>query len=180
MKWICKVCGYVHEGAEPPEICPVCKVGKERFERLPDAWENAQEHQVGIAQEQGGPLVEGLRSAFEQASRQCGYSLAAARVADREGYPEVAGALSRLAEEQAMQAARLAELLGDGLAANTRDSLALRLKAAQAEAEGLQSLIGQAAEEEKRPIREALGELSRDAARHGRALEGLLRRYFNA
>lgn len=178
MKWICKVCGYVHEGPEPPEICPVCKVGKERFERLPDAWENAQEHQVGIAQGEGGPLVEALRASFEQACRQGGYCLAVARMADREGYAEIGGALTRLAHEQGQLAARLAEMLGDGLDATTRESLSLRLKAAQAEAEGLQGLIDQA--EGQQPIREALGELARDAARHGRAIEGLLRRYFNA
>lgn len=179
MKWICKVCGYVHEGAEPPEICPVCKVGKERFERLPDAWENAQEHQVGIAKE-AGHLLEGLRASFEQACRQSGYCLAVARMADREGYAEIAGGLERLAREEALQAARLAEMLGDGLASGTKESLALRLKAAQAGAEGLMALISQADADGNQPIREALGELSRDASRHGRAIEGLLRRYFNA
>ncbi len=30
-KWVCKVCGYVHEGDGPPEVCPVCGVGPEEF-----------------------------------------------------------------------------------------------------------------------------------------------------
>lgn len=32
--WVCKVCGYVHKGSEPPDSCPVCRVGKENFEAL--------------------------------------------------------------------------------------------------------------------------------------------------
>jgi len=30
-KWQCTVCGYIHEGEEPPEICPVCGADKSKF-----------------------------------------------------------------------------------------------------------------------------------------------------
>jgi len=33
-RWLCKVCGYIHEGEEPPAVCPVCGVGPEEFEKL--------------------------------------------------------------------------------------------------------------------------------------------------
>jgi rubrerythrin len=32
--WRCKVCGYICARDEPPDQCPICKVGKERFERF--------------------------------------------------------------------------------------------------------------------------------------------------
>jgi ferredoxin-thioredoxin reductase catalytic chain len=32
--WRCKVCGYLCAREEPPEICPICKVKKDRFERF--------------------------------------------------------------------------------------------------------------------------------------------------
>ncbi len=33
-KWVCKVCGYVHEGDTPPEVCPICKVSVDKFEKV--------------------------------------------------------------------------------------------------------------------------------------------------
>lgn len=34
MKWICRVCGYVHEGPKPPDECPVCFVGSYAFDKI--------------------------------------------------------------------------------------------------------------------------------------------------
>lgn len=31
MKYVCEICGYVHEGDNPPEKCPVCMLGSEHF-----------------------------------------------------------------------------------------------------------------------------------------------------
>lgn len=180
MKWICKVCGYVHEGPEPPEICPVCKVGKERFEKLPDAWEGAGEHRVGAAQGADERLVKGLEQIFEDTSKSLGLGLAMARAADREGLPEIATALHRIAGEQALEAARLAELLGGMLTDSTRDNLNARIDAGRQALQNRQDLVSLAKELGNIEAEAYLNETVRDAARHGRALEGLLRRFFNA
>lgn len=180
MKWICKVCGYVHEGPEPPAICPVCKVGKERFERLPDTWESAQVHRVGAAQGADERLLTGLKAAFEQTSQAVGIHLAMGRAAEREGLPEIATALERIAREQASHAARLAELLGESLSDSSQENLQHRLEAKRQATQDKQDLAALAAELGNTAIQESLQEMTRDAARHGRALEGLLRRFFNA
>lgn len=49
-KWVCKVCGYVYEGDEPPAECPVCHVPAEQFEKVEEGAEMklAAEHEYGI------------------------------------------------------------------------------------------------------------------------------------
>lgn len=180
MRWICKVCGYVHEGPEPPEVCPVCKVGRERFERLPDAWEGAGEQRVGVAQGADERLVKGLEAIFGETARALGLGLAAARAADREGLPEIAAAFHRIAGEQAGQAARLAELLGGALTDSTRENLQARIAAGRQALTDTRDLAGIAAELGNADAEATLKEVARDIARHGRALDGLLRRFFNA
>lgn len=34
MKWVCDICGYVHDGDEPPEVCPVCGAPKDKFSKV--------------------------------------------------------------------------------------------------------------------------------------------------
>ena len=33
-KWVCSVCGYVYEGENPPEFCPVCKAPGSKFNEM--------------------------------------------------------------------------------------------------------------------------------------------------
>ena len=42
-KWVCPVCGYVHEGDTPPEFCPQCKVPGSKFteQKAGMAWAHA-------------------------------------------------------------------------------------------------------------------------------------------
>lgn len=179
MKWICKVCGYIHEGSEPPAICPVCKVGRERFEKMPDAWESAEKHVVGSARGVDPQLAEGLAAAFQELSRQAIVQLAMGRAAEREGLPEVGAAHTRIALEQAEHAARLAEMLGEGLSAVAQDNLSAALDTQQQGLHSLQSLAGAAQKKGYAPLQDSLQEMARDAARHGRMLAGMLSRYFN-
>ena len=88
MKWVCTVCGYVHEGAEPPAECPICHVPADKFKAMDEEKSWAAEHVVGIAQGVDPEIVAGLRSNFEGECSEVGMYLAMARVAHREGYPE--------------------------------------------------------------------------------------------
>ncbi len=178
MKWICKVCGYIHEGAEPPALCPVCKVTRERFEKVPEGMDWAAERRVGKTGGLDERVVTSLRDMFNTECREVGVMLAMSRAADREGYPEVADVLRRFANDEAEHAARMAELLGEDLTGSTKENLQRRVvdenRASQARMElaRLSKQLGYDA------IREALYEVAREEARHGKAMEGLLKRYF--
>ena len=84
-KWVCSVCGYVHEGDEPPEKCPVCKVPAEKFTRQSGERTWAAEHVVGVAQGAPEEIIAGVRANFEGECSEGGMYLAMARVAHREG-----------------------------------------------------------------------------------------------
>ena len=178
MKWICKVCGYVHEGPEPPDICPVCKVGKERFERLADerGWE--EEHKLGLAMGLDQRVVDQLRELLQLESREVGMYLAMARAAEREGYPDLGGVFRHFAMEEADHAARITELLGESLyptsAKNLKKALAGEQEATKKKSElaELAKSLGYDA------ISDTVREMARDEARHGQALEGMLKRLF--
>ena len=45
MKWVCSVCGYVHEGDQPPAECPVCHVGADKFKKVEGEMTLAAEHE---------------------------------------------------------------------------------------------------------------------------------------
>ena len=110
-KFVCVVCGYIHEGETAPEICPVCKVGADKFEEMKGELKWADEHRIGAAQGVDEEILEGLRANFIGECTEVGMYLAMARQADREGYPEVAEAYQRIAFEEAEHAAKFAELL---------------------------------------------------------------------
>ena len=128
-KWVCPVCGYVHEGDTPPEKCPVCKVPGEKFNKLSDDAGFACEHVVGIAKDVAEDIKADLRSNFEGECSEVGMYLAMARVADREGYPEVSAAFTKYAFEEAEHAAKFAELLGEVLTDSTKKNLEMRVEA---------------------------------------------------
>ncbi len=178
MKWICKVCGYVHEGPQPPDICPVCKAPKERFELIDQGSSWAEEHKVGIARGLDKRVVEGLRENYRTACGEVGVYLAMGRAADREGYPELAGVLRRFSQEKADLAARLAELLGETLSDSTQENLKQRAQAEQGASGAKADLAKLAKSLGYDAIHEALQEMARDEARHGQACEGMLRRNF--
>ncbi|MGE5405107.1 MAG: rubredoxin-like domain-containing protein, partial [Candidatus Saccharibacteria bacterium] len=113
-KWICGVCGYVHEGATPPDNCPQCQAEKSKFTEQTAVYglEWADEHKVGIAKDVDPEVLEGLKANFYGECTEVGMYLAMSRQADREGYPEIAEAYKRIAFEEAEHAAKFAELLG--------------------------------------------------------------------
>ena len=178
MKWICKVCGYVHEGPQPPDICPVCKAPKERFELIDQGPQWAEEHKVGIARGLDKRVVEGLRESWRAACAAAGTSLAMGRAADREGFPEVAEALNRFAQEEAGHAARCAEMLGEALSDSTKENLRKCVQTRQEEGRGTAELAQLAKSLGYQAIHESLQEIAREQARHGQALEGMTKRYF--
>ena len=130
-KWICTVCGYVHEGDEAPEFCPQCKQPKEKFKELVEsegALSFADEHVLGVAKGVAPEILEGLNAHFMGECTEVGMYLAMSRQADREGYPEVAEAFKRYAWEEAEHAAKFAELLGD-VVWDTKTNLKKRMEA---------------------------------------------------
>ena len=130
MKWICEVCGYVHEGDQPPEKCPVCQAPASKFKKQDDgdmAW--AAEHVVGIAKDVDPKIIEGLRENFNGECSEVGMYLAMSRVAYREGYPEIGEYWRRAAFEEAEHAAKFAELLGEVLTDSTKKNLEMRVAA---------------------------------------------------
>ena len=125
-KFVCTICGYVHEGDAAPEKCPICKAGADKFKEMEGEMQLADEHRLGVAQGVDPEIIEGLRENFNGECSEVGMYLAMSRVADREGYPEVAEAFKRYAFEEAEHAAKFAELLGEVLTDSTEKNLSMR------------------------------------------------------
>ncbi|MDU5262899.1 MAG: ferritin family protein, partial [Clostridium celatum] len=119
-KFICTVCGYVHEGNTPPEVCPICKAPANKFEEMSGELKWADEHRVGICEDIDPEIIEGLRANFNGECTEVGMYLAMSRVADREGYPEIAEAYKRIAYEEADHASKFAEILGEVVTASSK------------------------------------------------------------
>ena len=164
-KWVCTVCGYVHEGEQPPEFCPVCKAPAEKFKEQAGEKTWAAEHVVGVAQ-------------FEGECSEVGMYLAMARVAHREGYPEIGLYWEKAAYEEAEHAAKFAELLGEVVTDSTKKNLEMRVDAENGATAGKFDLAKRAKELGLDAIHDTVHEMARDEARHGKAFEGLLKRYF--
>ncbi|MDR1914723.1 MAG: NADH peroxidase [Clostridiales bacterium] len=178
-KWVCQVCGYVHEGEQPPEVCPLCKAPASKFTLLPEeGLVFADEHKIGVAKDVDPEVVEGLRQNFEGESREVGMYLAMSRQADRDGYPEVAEAFKRYALEEAEHAAKFAELLGEVLEADTKKNLQLRVAAEHGATAGKKELATKAKQLNYDAIHDTVHEMCKDEARHGKGFQGLLNRYF--
>ena len=181
-KWVCQVCGYVYEGENPPEKCPQCGVGPEKFSEQKGEMSWAAEHVVGVAQGVDTEIIEGLRANFAGECSEVGMYLAMARVAFREGYPEIGLYWEKAAYEEAEHAAKFAELLGEELepnmTADTKKNLAWRVDCEFGATQGKFDLALCAKKNGLDAIHDAVHEMARDEARHGRALKGLLERYF--
>ena len=150
-KFVCVVCGYIHEGETAPEVCPVCKVGADKFEEMKGELKWADEHRIGAAQGVDEEILEGLRANFVGECTEVGMYLAMSRQADREGYPEVAEAYKRIAFEEAEHAARFAELLGEVVVADTQANLKARVEAEYGATEGKLKIAKKAKELGLRP-----------------------------
>ena len=178
-KWVCSVCGYVHEGDEPPAECPQCHVPAEKFNKQEDGgltW--AAEHVVGVAQGASDDIIADLRANFEGECSEVGMYLAMARVAHREGYPEVGLYYEKAAWEEAEHAAKFAELLGEVVTDSTKKNLELRVAAENGATSGKTDLAKRAKAANLDAIHDTVHEMARDEARHGKAFKGLLDRYF--
>ena len=178
-KFVCQVCGYVHEGDSAPEACPVCKVPSSKFTKQSEEKVWAAEHVVGIAADVAEDIKADLRANFEGECSEVGMYLAMARVAHREGYPEIGLYWEKAAWEEAEHAAKFAELLGEVVTASTKKNLELRVDAENGATAGKFELAKLAKELNLDAIHDTVHEMARDEARHGKAFEGLLKRYFN-
>lgn len=178
-KFVCVVCGYIHE-ADSIEgfVCPVCKVGAEKFEEMKGEMKWADEHRIGVAQGVDPDVIEALRANFVGECTEVGMYLAMSRQADREGYPEVAEAYKRIAIEEAEHASKFAELLGEVVVADTKKNLEMRVEAEYGATDGKLKLAKRAKELGLDAIHDTVHEMCKDEARHGKAFLGLLNRYF--
>ena len=178
MKFVCSVCGYVHEGDSAPERCPQCKVPAEKFIAQTEERTWAAEHIVGVAEGAPEEIMEGLRANFMGECTEVGMYLAMARVAHREGYPEIGLYWEKAAYEEAEHAAKFAELLGEVVTDSTKKNLELRVEAENGATAGKFELAKLAKQYNLDAIHDTVHEMARDEARHGKAFEGLLQRYF--
>ena len=178
-KWVCQVCGYVYEGENPPEKCPPCGVPASKFsEQKSGEMTWAAEHVVGVAKGVDQEILEGLRANFEGECSEVGMYLAMARVAHREGYPEIGLYWEKAAYEEAEHAAKFAELLGEVVTDSTKKNLQMRVEAENGATAGKMAIAKKAKELGLDAIHDTVHEMARDEARHGKAFKGLLERYF--
>ena len=185
-KWICSVCGYVYEGENPPERCPQCKVPAEKFIEQKSEITWAAEHVVGVGKVFGADvpeevrqqIIDGLKANFEGECCEVGMYLAMARVAHREGYPEIGMYWEKAGLEEAEHAAKFAELLGEVVTDSTKKNLAMRVDAENGATLGKFELAKLCKQYNLDALHDTIHEMARDEARHGKAFEGLLNRYF--
>lgn len=179
-KFVCQVCGYIYEGENPPAACPVCKAPASKFvEQKEEKTEWADQHFVGVAKDVDPEIVEGLRQNFEGECSEVGMYLAMARVAHREGYPEIGLYWEKAAYEEAEHAAKFAELLGEVVTDSTKKNLEMRVAAESGACAGKKALAAKAKQLNLDAIHDTVHEMAKDEARHGCAFEGFLKRYFN-
>ena len=179
-KFICTVCGYVYTGDAAPEKCPQCGAPASKFTEQKEqaGLSYADEHRIGVAKDVDAEVVEGLRMNFTGECTEVGMYLAMSRVAYREGYPEIGEYWRRAAFEEAEHAAKFAELLGEVVTDSTKKNLEMRVEAENGATAGKVDLATRAKKLNLDAIHDTVHEMARDEARHGKAFEGLLKRYF--
>ena len=179
-KWRCTICGEIVESDVRPDKCPLCKAPGEKFEEIVENGEMtwATEHVVGIAKDAPAEIIEGLRANFQGECTEVGMYLAMSRVAAREGYPEIALYWKEAALEEAEHAAKFAELLGECVFDSTKQTLTVRVEAENGATAGKFELAKMAKALNLDAIHDTVHEMAKDEARHGRAFQGLLERYF--
>ena len=192
-KWVCQVCGYVYEGDAAPAECPVCHADASKFKEQVGEMKLAAEHEYGvygktvknnpeISDEDKKYIFDQLKSNFQGECSEVGMYLCMARIAHREGYHEIGLYWEKAAHEEAEHAAKFAELLGEDLEPNmkasTKENLAWRVDCEYGATQGKFDLAACAKKNNLDAIHDTVHEMARDEARHGRALEGFLKRYF--
>ena len=188
-KYVCSVCGYVHEGDEPPVECPICHVSGDKFKKVEGELTLAAEHEFGvyastvknnseISEEDKKYIFDQLKANFEGECSEVGMYLCMARVAHREGYPEIGLYWEKAAYEEAEHAAKFAELLGEVVTDSTKKNLEMRVEAENGATAGKTDLAKRAKAAGLDAIHDTVHEMARDEARHGKAFKGLLERYF--
>ena len=177
-KFVCSVCGYVYEGTEPPAQCPQCKAPASKFVEQAGEMTWAAEHVVGVAADVPEDIKTDLRANFNGECTEVGMYLAMARVAFREGYPEIGLYWEKAAYEEAEHAAKFAELLGEVITNSTKKNLEMRVEAENGATAGKTDLAKRAKALNLDAIHDTVHEMARDEARHGKAFKGLLDRYF--
>ena len=188
-KFVCKVCGYVYEGDAAPAECPVCHVGADQFEEVKGEMKLAAEHEYGvyaktvknnpdITDEDKKYIFDQLKANFEGECSEVGMYLCMARIAHREGYPEIGLYWEKAAYEEAEHAAKFAELLGEVVTDSTKKNLQMRVEAENGATAGKTDLAKRAKAANLDAIHDTVHEMARDEARHGKAFAGLLKRYF--
>ncbi len=178
-KWKCSICGEIVVSENRPEVCPLCKQPGEKFVEVVDedkSW--ATEHEVGIIEGVDPQIVEGLRANFIGECTEVGMYLAMSRVAFREGYPEIGEYWKTAAFEEADHASRFAEMLGEVVSSSSKKNLEMRVEAENGACAGKFELAKMAKAQGLDAIHDSVHEMAKDEARHGRAFEGLLNRYF--
>lgn len=178
MKFVCSVCGYVYEGEQAPEKCPQCGAPAEKFTAQSGEMTWAAEHVIGVAQGVSEDIMTDLRANFTGECTEVGMYLAMARVAYREGYPEIGMYYEKAAFEEAEHAAKFAELLGEVVTDSTKKNLQMRVEAENGATAGKTDLAKRAKAANLDAIHDTVHEMARDEARHGKAFKGLLDRYF--
>lgn len=178
-KFICTVCGYIHEGDAAPEKCPQCGVPASKFKELDEsaALKFVTEHEIGVAKGTDEEMIKDLTAHFNGECSEVGMYLAMSRQADREGYPEVAEAFKRYAWEEAEHASKFAELLGE-IVWNTEKNLKARMEAESGACADKMRIAKRAKELGYDAIHDTVHEMAKDEARHGKGFEGLYNRYF--
>ena len=177
-KFVCSVCGYVYEGEAAPEKCPQCGAPASKCVEQSDEMSWASEHVIGVAQGVSEDILEDLRANFNGECSEVGMYLAMARVAHREGYPEIGLYWEKAAYEEAEHAAKFAELLGEVVTDSTKKNLEMRVEAENGATAGKTDLAKRAKAAGLDAIHDTVHEMARDEARHGKAFAGLLKRYF--
>ena len=179
-KFVCSVCGYTVEGDKAPEKCPMCGVSSDKFNKIDDtkglSW--VTEHVIGVAKDVDAQVLQGLKDHFAGECTEVGMYLAMARVAHREGYPEIGLYWEKAAYEEAEHAAKFAELLGEVVTDSTKKNLEMRVEAENGATAGKTDLAKRAKAANLDAIHDTVHEMARDEARHGKAFAGLLKRYF--
>ncbi len=178
-KFVCSVCGYVHEGTEAPANCPQCKAPAAKFaEQATGETKWAIEHKIASIDGIAPDVVEGLRANFTGECCEVGMYLAMSRQADRQGYPEIAEAFKRYAFGEAEHASKFAELLGEVVTPCTKRNLELRSEAEGGACCGKLELAKRARDLGYNDIADTVFEMAKDEARHGAGFTGLLKRFF--
>ena len=177
-KFVCSVCGYVHVGDAAPAECPVCHVGADKFVEQSDDITWASEHVIGVAQGASEDILNDLRAHCEGECMEVGMYLAMARVAIREGYPEIGAYYEKAAWEEAEHATKFAELLGEIITDSTKKNLEMRIAAESGSCAAKTDIAKRAKAANLDAIHDTVHEMARDEARHGKAFQGLYNRYF--